>query len=483
MATDVDSNTNQGGLSASRAFADYKVKVFLDANVVLEGKPLAELPWQDIDPEGPILALLTPQVLSEVDSKKRDGRLGKIARSFNQLIAPVALGGTPVLLREASPRVALALAICDRIDWDQYDDLDPDDGDSRVVAEILQTRDLGSQEKLLVSQDIKPLAFATRRGLRTFRISDTWLRPVEPSPQDKAIQRLKQRVQELELTEPELEVEITFGQAEPMRLYRVADLSPDERDVIKRKILTKNRKPSQSRRSGGLAMYGSGLDYDYDSSLDDRYATYRDRALPAFMDVYEKNIERLYNQIPFTVRIANVGHVRADKLVAEIESSEGWLHHKFVFMSPQGPPSPTPRSSLGHLYDRGINPMHVPPRVGRHEIEFVEGKDRTPLITVNCEDFRHGQEWVFTGVFALDVRNEMPASVTARVTASNLHGAVKETVTIAKQIEAVAVFDLINSESLRVERELAMQDVLDQAIKTENYSTIEFDTVGEDDED
>lgn len=482
MATDAASNTNQGGLSVSRAFADYKVKVFLDANVVLEGKTLAELPWQDIDSEGPILALLTPQVLSEVDSKKRDGRLGKIARGFNQLIAPVALGGTPVLVREASPRVALALAICDRIDWDQYDDLDPDDGDSRVVAEILQTRDLGSQEKLFVSQDIKPLAFATRRGLRTFRISDNWLRPVEPTPQDKAIQRLKQRVQELELTEPELKVEVTFGQAKHLRLYRVADLSPDERDVIKRKILTKNRKPSQSRRSGGLAMYSAGLGYDYDSSLDDRYATYRDRTLPAFMDLYERNIERLYNQIPFSVRIANVGHVRADKLVVEIESSEGWLHHKFVFMSPQGPPSPTPRSSFDHLY-RGMNPMYVPPRVGRHEIEFVKGNDRTPLIIVNCEDFRHGQEWLFTGVFALDVRDIMPASVTARVTASNLHGAVKETFTMTKQIEDVTVFDLINSESLLIERELAMQDVLDEAIKTENYSTIEFDTVDEESED
>lgn len=480
MPEDLDTDVDRDSLPASHAFADYKVKVFLDANVVLEGKPLAGLPWEEIDAEGPILALLTPQVLSEVDSKKRDGRLGKIARSFNQLIAPVALGGPPVLLREASPRVALSLATCNRIDWDQYDDLDPSHGDSRVVAEILHARDVAPEEKLLVSQDITPLAFATRHGLKTFRIPDTWLRPPEPSPQDKTIQRLQHRVRELEITEPELQVEITFGKPDPVTLFRVADLSPDEREAIKRKILGKNRKPSQSRRSDAFGMYNPVLNYDYDSSLDDRYATYRDVTLPSFMNDYELKIERLYNQIPFTVRIANVGAIRADKFVAEIESSEGWLHHKFVFVSPVGPPSPRPRSSLDYLH-RGINPMHVPPRVGRHEIEFVEGRDRTPLIVVNCEDFRHGQEWVFNGVFALDARQDAPASIIARVTASNLHGAVEERASIAKQIETVGVLDLIDSDTLRVGRELLMQDVLDQAIKSESYNAIEFDN-GEDDD-
>jgi hypothetical protein len=481
MAKNVDTDADQDSLSASRAFADYKVKVFLDANVVLEGKPLAGLPWEDIDPEGPILALLTPQVLSEVDSKKRDGRLARIARSFNQLIASVALGGPPVVLREASPRVALALATCNRIDWDQYDDLDPDDGDSRVVAEILHARDLASEEKLLVSQDIKPLAFATRHGIGAFRITDTWLRSPEPSPQDKTIQRLQHRVRELEVTEPELEVEITFGTSDPVTLYRVADLSPDEREAIKRKILGKNRKPSQSRQTGAFGISSPLMDYNYDSSLDRRYATYRDTTLPAFMNAYERKIERLYNQIPFTVRIANVGHVRADKFVAAIESSEGWLHHKFVFVPPQGPPSPSPRSSLDYL-QRGINPIHVPSRVGRHEVEFVEGKDRTPLIVVNCEDFRHGQEWVFNGVFALDAHQDAPASIIARVTASNLHGAVEAKATIAKHIEIVGVFDLINTETLRVERDLLMQDVLDRAIESESYRSIEFDK-GDDDDD
>ena len=481
MTKDLDTITDQDGSSPSRPFADYKVKVFLDANVVLEGKPLAELPWQEIDPDGSILALLTPQVLSEVDSKKRDGRLGKIARSFNQLIAPVALGGPPVILREGSPRVALALATCNRIDWDQYDDLDPSDGDSRVVAEILHARDLHPQEKILVSQDIKPLAFATRHGIGTVRVTDSWLRPVEPSPQDKAIQRLQHRVRELEVSEPELDVEITFGKAGPVSLFRVADLSPDERNAITRRILDKNRKPSQSRRGDGLGIYSPVLDYDYDSSLDGRYATYRDIALPAFMSVYEQKIERLYNQIPFTVRIANVGHVRADKFVAAIESSEGWLHHKFVFVPPRGPPSPSPRSSLDYLR-HGINPMHVPPRVGRHDIELVEGRDRTPLIVVNCEDFRHGQQWVFNGVFALDARRDEPASIIARVTASNLHGAVEAKATIAKQIETVDVFDLIDPETLRVERELLMQDVLDRAIESESYSAVEFDK-GDEDED
>lgn len=478
MPKDASETERRHRAAAKSAFTEYPVKVFLDANVVLEGKSLAELPWADIDGEGPILAFVTPQVLSEVDSKKRDGRLGKIARGFNQLISPVALGGPPVVLRETAPRVALALAVSNRIDWDQYDDLDPGDGDSRVVAEILNARDVPPEDRLLVSQDIKPLAFATRYGLRTFHMPDSWLRPVEPSPQDKTIQRLKQRLQDLEVTEPDFEIEITFGVPQPVPLFRVADLTLDERDEIKRKILARNRKPSQGHDQFG---FGVGLYGSYDNSLDDRYKTYRDKTLPEFLSVYETKIERLFNQIPFSIRIANVGHVRADKFVAEIAGSEGWLHEKFVLVPPMGPPAPRPRNSLLDL-SRHINPVHFPGRVGRHEVEFVEGPNRLPVIVVNCEDFRHGQEWVFDGVFALDARDDAPASISVRVTASNMHGAAEDTAAMEKKIDQVSVFDLIDRESLRLGRDLLMQDIVDKAIQSETYKEIEFDGADDDDD-
>lgn len=51
-------------------YADFPTKIFLDSNVILECLPLKNLPWSEIDPIGPILILVTPTVLREVDSKK-----------------------------------------------------------------------------------------------------------------------------------------------------------------------------------------------------------------------------------------------------------------------------------------------------------------------------------------------------------------------------------------------------------------------------
>ncbi|MEE4210980.1 MAG: hypothetical protein V2I43_17155 [Parvularcula sp.] len=49
---------------------------FLNANIVLEGKPVTELPWTEIATAGLIRALIVPKAMGEIDGKKRDGRLG-----------------------------------------------------------------------------------------------------------------------------------------------------------------------------------------------------------------------------------------------------------------------------------------------------------------------------------------------------------------------------------------------------------------------
>lgn len=132
---------------------------FLDANIVLEGKPVAELPWTQIATAGLIRVLIVPKAMEEIDAKKRDGRLGLHARAFNRLIAPSVVNGGSIVLREADPRVELQMATCSRIPWNDYDELDPDDGDSRIVAEALNVRNVTSQSRILISHDIKPLAY------------------------------------------------------------------------------------------------------------------------------------------------------------------------------------------------------------------------------------------------------------------------------------------------------------------------------------
>jgi len=80
------------------------MQVFLDTNIVLEGRPLADLPWGQLGASGPLLVYFVPKFLSEIDGKKRDGRLGEKARAFNRWISPLATSDAELLICD-TPRV------------------------------------------------------------------------------------------------------------------------------------------------------------------------------------------------------------------------------------------------------------------------------------------------------------------------------------------------------------------------------------------
>lgn len=443
-----------------------KINAFLDANIILEGKPLEELPWEEVDSEGPILALITAQVIQELDSKKRDGRLAPVARAFNRRLGELGRGGKPAVIREASPRVELAIAKPGRIPWADYDELDPEDGDARVVAEALHARGISDAERVVVSHDIKPILYATGRNLRTVHVSDDWLRPPEPSPNDKAIQRLKQQVRELQSTEPEFEIEIEYTADTPAELYKAEPLTTEQSAELHVKLLA--QAPRQQRRND-LMM---GL-HDYDHNFDDRFKLYAEKKLPYFLLHYHRKMELHFNQRPIRITVKNAGAIRADKLVVEIACSEGWLHDKLVFVSPMGPTPPRPRNSLMPLY-RPMNLEHlVHNNVGRHDIEIAEGPNRSTRIVIHCEDFRHGREWVFKGIIGLDVHRPEPLELTARVTASNMHGTREETVTIQKVVVDKKVEELIDLKELRYVARFPLQAELERLLKAKDYGAID----------
>ncbi len=156
-------------------FTAYSTILFIDSMVALEAKPLPMLPWHEIDAAGPILLMVVPQVNAEIDKRKRDGRLGRRAREFNRLIAPAAESASPARISDRPPVVDIAIAACDRIEWDVLDDLDPELGDARVVAQILHARGMPLERKSLFSHDINPIAMATRYGIKTRKMPDHWL--------------------------------------------------------------------------------------------------------------------------------------------------------------------------------------------------------------------------------------------------------------------------------------------------------------------
>jgi hypothetical protein len=463
-----------GVTCAKIEYDNYKVKAFLDTNIILEGRPLAELPWQEIDANGPILALLTPTAIKEIDSKKQDGRIGKRAREFNRLIASVAAGGPPIVIRESAPRVHLALSRAVRIPWDQHDDLDPDDGDSCIVAEVLHARDMSAAGKLLVSHDIKPIAFASNYDVPTLHVSDNWLRQTEPHPKDRVIQKLNQELAQYKASEPAFEISLELINAEPISLVRIEDLSDAERATIESRIQYLNPPVEQARGAYGiLASIGT-----YDHSYDERFKAYR-RRVPVFMAHYAQRLERLFNQARFRLEVLNTSQVQAENLLVEVHVTNGWLHDRFVFVSPQGPIKPTP-------LEMPIIPMAnlrsmIPPRVGRHEFEYKKAPNYGRAFSATCEDFRFRQKYVFEGVVSFDARAAEVTEISVAVTASNFRGTADATKSIERKIETVHVSKLIDMNALKIPVPLPMQALLDN----QDYKSIDWkalDNEGDEDD-
>lgn len=451
---------------------------FLDANIVLEGKPLGELPWTEIATAGLIRALIVPKAMEEIDAKKRDGRLGPHARAFNRLIAPSVISGEPIVLREADPRVELQMATFARIPWHEYDELDPDDGDSRIVAEALNVRNVASKNRILISHDIKPLAYARGRDLPVHQASDDWLRSPEPSPKDKEIQRLKQQVAEYKKDEPTFEISIEVSDSSPLRIYRIAALDVEQADAIT--ALIKRQNPEKWNGSSDPFRIGASFGSDRDSSYDGKYNAFITRKVPSFVAKFSEKLELLFNQRRLTVRVTNAGDIRADHLVVSIKTSDGWINCRVVAVSASGPAAPVPKpdylSSL-HLHRHFEN--MVRPRVGRHEFETTLRARRSPETKASCEDFHSGQEYYFRGVVA-PTSNDQPLEITVTLTAKNLRGEHVKTFKLDKQIVATEPGELVDLQTLELKQDYPTKDELGRLLRAEEYNEIEWDEKNDD---
>lgn len=447
---------------------------FLDANIVLEGKPVADLPWKDVAAEGLIRVLIVPKAMEEIDAKKRDGRLGPHARAFNRLIAPSVIDGKPIILREANPRVELQMATCSRIPWDEYDELDPDDGDSRIVAEALNVRNVACDNRLLISHDIKPLAYARGRDMPVHQASDDWLRQPEPSPKDKEIQRLKQQVAEFRKDEPTFEISIEVSDVDPPAIYKIAALDAAQTDALIATIERQN--PRKANGRSDLYGLGVGLHSDRDSSYDGKYSNYISKRVPAFASKFSEKLELLFNQRLLTIRVTNAGQIRADHLVVSVKTSDGWINRRVVLVSPSGPAAPVPTpdylSSL-NLHRNFMQEM-IPPRVGRHEFETTRRARRSREMEASCEDFRSGQDYHFEGVIA-PTSDAEPLEITVTLTAKNLRGEHTKAFKLEKQIVPIEPSELVDLKTLELKQDSPTKMEIQRLLDGQEYDEIEWD--------
>lgn len=172
-------------VTANLSTSVYDNVVVIDTQVVLEAKPLGQLPWGDLF-QGATLLLVCRQVQSEIDAKKNDGRLGRRAREFNKLLDRFIETRLPTTLT-ATPKIDVALMANGRIDWEVLDDLDKDDGDDRIVAQALHAFVDDRSRLVIFSHDMRPRDAAYSHGLSALKLPEAWLRSLNRRPTRSAL--------------------------------------------------------------------------------------------------------------------------------------------------------------------------------------------------------------------------------------------------------------------------------------------------------
>lgn len=462
-------------LSMSIVWQQYPVVAFIDSNIALECLALGQLPWKEMEANGPILVLVVPTVMQEVDGKKNHARLGDHARRFNRMLRPLLEGEATVPVRDApAPRVEVALADCRRMDWTQYPDLDPDEADSRIVAQALCAQGPPLAVRVVISQDIRPLHLARRHNLKIHQVGENWLRPKEVSESDKKAAKLQRQIDVMKAREPQLVPQLSTSKA-AVDVHRVKQLSADERRVIQETIIRLNPMPEQE----SSAPYF--LTSDYDSSLEGRYTKWERNKVPHFVREYERKIELNFGQLQIRFRIENTGQVPGESLLIRLTATGGWFNEKYVLASPSGPSAPRPRrnSFLDIQMPRSLHEsIRSVAQPGKHEFMVLEVPRRSAEVQIACADFRHGLAYEYTVVGRADPHAD-EFRIDAVVTARNLYGEVKTTLVIPKNVKDSAVDELIDLTTMRFRERPDVDGLLEKAISASDFSAFEFDGSGE----
>jgi hypothetical protein len=451
----------------------FPVVAFIDSNIALECLALEQLPWREIHDTGPILVLVVPTVLQEVDSKKNHARLGDHARRFNRTVCQLLGNDSTIAIRESpSPRVELAFADCANINWEQFPNLDRDEADSRVVAQSLSASGPPLSKRVVISQDIRPLHLARQYDLRAHHIGENWLRPKERSEAEKRADALRREIDAMKSGQPVLSLSFRTDQ-DTVPVYRIRDVSERERSSIIDMIVQLNPMPEQSRDITAFSALGG-----YDHSLTDRYRRWESQVIPKFVEEYERKLELNFGHVKITFRIENAGKVPAESLLVRLSAQGGFLNRRYVVASPAGPSPPAIRQD--YLVPRFFNHRDFSPPTppGKHEFVVLEEPERSSVVEIACEDFRHGYEYEYSVIAWIDPRAETNFRLEATVTAANLYGEVRETLSIGKTVTESQVGDLVDMDMMRFRCPLKIISQLSDKETPVSYDDVEFDGTG-----
>lgn len=391
-----------------------------DTNFFIQCKDAAEIDWSLVSDADSVLLVVLNEVHREIDRLKSGGNTRRARRAkaiSSQLRGLIMSGQEATELRASGPAVFLSLA--PRLDAKRGkpDDYDPTSADERIAEEAKACADSFFDGELsLLSHDGMPLRAAQLMGVSVCPVPDAWLLPPEPSEQDRAIQKLNERLAALEKQGPSIGLRLDGNEANGITGKMIFYPPLSDAFVIRvmdaLKAALPIQRPSVGRATSSIENIIRGFEpVPTETDMQRHEAKYQEWLHK--VEDYIGRLPQIHNLMGDAVEaylvLSNKGSMPAEHLVVDLTAVGSIRLQELVdeddkIEVPELPQPPTPpRIGLGAMLDYTSAPAFRDPlaamrfnapRVARNRHEFYwdfdEPEMRSEHCRGECEDFRHG---------------------------------------------------------------------------------------------
>lgn len=296
---------------------DKVIYLFPDTNLFIQCRALGALDWSSWSKYSEVQLIVSRPVQREIDNQKNRGndRVGRRARKAHQLFRHILLESDQdyFLVREAAPQVKLFLAGLGKPSSELMDVLDYTKADDELVGYMWEYRkQYENRDVCLLTHDTGPMMTAKTIDLPFIPIPENWLLPPEPNEAEREIQRLNERISQLQ-TGPKFEISFV-------------DQYGNEMHEIKESLqiplpLTSHEINALASSLGDRLPQNFGISVNF---FDQSYQKWVDQCKVALASLH-KEIQLEVRGITFSVLATNLGVRSARDVLVEISTKGGFL--------------------------------------------------------------------------------------------------------------------------------------------------------------
>ncbi len=384
---------------------------FLDSSVLLHYRFFDEIDWPAELGVERVVLVFTSQVISELDRVKystrsttKADRAQKVGRKLLEIIET---GGRV----EVRPNVEVLLLDKEpRLDWGAHD-LDESWGDDRVIAAVLCSP-FPDEEKVLVCADVKFVLKAQTRTIAYHRLRDELALPLEKTPEQREVDRLRKELLRHEARLPVLRLLLKTNAGADVSL--AAELKqharPSSEDIEKRVADKKALLKQQVSQGESRAFPYAGLGQFHEIQARrarERYATDIEQYLAALREYYvqaEEYAEVMSRTVKVELVLSNQGTTPAEDIDIYVHFPDGFQvrHEDEMPRAPVEPAEPVYRPDgwfprlpdVGSLARGSFSPA-VPQR------PLIKKRDSYDVDFPTVPTLKHGYELNLASLYAV----------------------------------------------------------------------------------